>query len=77
MPFVNRERYKKTWLPPVPESHKLTNEEITDFVENMRPIILLAMFSKTGSHDSAAAIKNLAVLRPEIIIPPLLDRYVY
>ena len=74
MPFFARERYKKTWLPPIPDKQKLTNEEITEFVESMKPIVLLAMFSKTGSHDSAAAIKNLAVLRPEIIIPPLLDR---
>nr|UCK81620.1 proteasome activator complex subunit 4 [Arenicola marina] len=71
---LHRERHKKTWEPAVPESRHLTDAEVTTFVLSMKPVVFLAMFCKIGSHDSAAAIQHLAALRPEIIIPPLLDK---
>ncbi|MGH0134628.1 UNVERIFIED_CONTAM: hypothetical protein FKN15_023543 [Acipenser sinensis] len=72
---LHRERYKKqTWLTPVPDSHKLTDQDITDFVESMKQPVLLAMFSKTGSLDAAQALQNLALMRPELVIPPLLEK---
>ncbi|KAJ8359770.1 hypothetical protein SKAU_G00162950 [Synaphobranchus kaupii] len=62
---LHRERFRKpTWLTPVPESHKLTEQDITDFVESMKQPVLLAMFSKTGSLDAAQALQNLALMRP-------------
>ena len=69
-----RERGHRHWCRPIPDSHKLTNEEVTEFVESMKPIVFLAMFSKVGSHHSSIAINQLALLRPEIIIPPLLEK---
>ncbi|XP_076463728.1 proteasome activator complex subunit 4B-like [Babylonia areolata] len=78
MPFLVvkrlcRERYKKpSWVTPVPDSHKLQNEEITQFVETLKPEVFTAMFGKWASQDSA--IRNLASLRAEIIVPPLLEK---
>ncbi|XP_068596993.1 proteasome activator complex subunit 4A [Brachionichthys hirsutus] len=72
---LHRERYKKpTWRTPVPDSHKLTEEDITDFVKSMMEPVLLAMFSKTGSLDAAHALQNLALMRPELVIPPVLEK---
>ncbi|KAL4641227.1 proteasome activator complex subunit 4 [Arapaima gigas] len=72
---LHRERYRKpTWLTPVPDSHKLTEKDITDFVESMMQPVLLAMFSKTGSLDAAQALQNLALMRPELVIPPVLEK---
>lgn len=72
---LHRERYRKpTWLTPIPDSHKLTEENITDFVESMIQPVLLAMFSKTGSLDAAQALQNLALMRPELVIPPVLEK---
>ncbi|XP_034148170.1 proteasome activator complex subunit 4A isoform X2 [Esox lucius] len=72
---LHRERYRKpTWLTPVPDSHKLTEEDITAFVESMMQPVLLAMFSKTGSLDAAQALQNLALMRPELVIPPVLEK---
>ncbi|XP_076868497.1 proteasome activator complex subunit 4A isoform X2 [Brachyhypopomus gauderio] len=69
------ERYRvPTWLPAVPESHRLSEQDITDFVESVKQPVLLAMFSKTGSLDAAQALQNLALLRPELVIPPVLER---
>uniref|UniRef100_A0A8C5UGN2 Proteasome activator subunit 4 n=1 Tax=Malurus cyaneus samueli TaxID=2593467 RepID=A0A8C5UGN2_9PASS len=72
---LHRERYKKmTWLTPVPESHKLTDQDVTDFVECIIQPVLLAMFSKTGSLEAAQALQNLALMRPELVIPPVLEK---
>uniref|UniRef100_A0A8C8I491 Uncharacterized protein n=1 Tax=Oncorhynchus tshawytscha TaxID=74940 RepID=A0A8C8I491_ONCTS len=72
---LHRERYRKpTWLTPVPDSHKMTEADITAFVESMMQPVLLAMFSKTGSLDAAQALQNLALMRPELVIPPVLEK---
>lgn len=72
---LHRERFRTpTWLTPVPESHLLSEQDITDFVESMKQPVLLAMFSKTGSLDAAQALQNLALLRPELVIPPVLEK---
>ncbi|PKU42955.1 proteasome activator complex subunit 4 [Limosa lapponica baueri] len=72
---LHRERYKRmTWLTPVPDSHKLTDQDVTDFVECIIQPVLLAMFSKTGSLEAAQALQNLALMRPELVIPPVLEK---
>lgn len=72
---LHRERYKKmSWLNPVPDSHKLTDQDITEFVECIIQPVLLAMFSKTGSLEAAQALQNLALMRPELVIPPVLEK---
>lgn len=72
---LHRERYKKPcWITPVPASHKLTDQDVTDFVESMKQPVLMAMFSKTGSMDAAQALQNLALMRPELVIPPVLEK---
>ncbi|XP_072293387.1 proteasome activator complex subunit 4A isoform X1 [Eucyclogobius newberryi] len=72
---LHRERYRKsTWLTPIPDSHKLTEQDITEFVNGMMEPVLLAMFSKTGSLDAAKALQNLALMRPELVIPPVLEK---
>ncbi|XP_053568667.1 proteasome activator complex subunit 4 [Bombina bombina] len=72
---LHRERYKKpSWLTKVPDSHKLSDQDVTDFVESIIQPVLLAMFSKTGSLEAAQALQNLALMRPELVIPPVLEK---
>lgn len=71
-----RERYKrKGWLLEIPADYKLKDAEITRFVKSMQPVVSVSMFSKYGSHDSAIALRHLANMRPELIIPDLLEKY--
>ena len=73
---INKERYKLgNWDSFVVTSYKLKDSEITAFVTSILPIVLLAMFSKNGPQDAKVAIQHLAPLRPELVIPPLLDRF--
>ncbi|PVD25485.1 hypothetical protein C0Q70_13141 [Pomacea canaliculata] len=70
---LHRERFKKpSWLTPVPESHHLSNALITQFVEMLKPAVFTAMFGKGSCQDSA--VRHLAMMRPEIITPPLLEK---
>lgn len=70
-----RERIKKpTWETPIPDSHKLTEEDITNFVESLKPTVLRAMFSKMNMSDVSSAVKHLSILRPELIVPAVIDR---
>ncbi|XP_072167902.1 proteasome activator complex subunit 4-like [Diadema setosum] len=72
---VNRERYKKpSWQHPIPDSHKLTDEDITAFVDTIKAPVFLAMYSKMGHRDAASALHNLALLRPELVVPPLMEK---
>lgn len=74
--FYSEKFRKKTWEPEIPAAARLTNDEVSLFVTNLAPVIFTAMFSKTGSSDSAVALQNLASLRPELAIPPLLEKSV-
>ncbi|XP_061414922.1 proteasome activator complex subunit 4 isoform X2 [Lethenteron reissneri] len=72
---LHHERYRKpSWQTPVPPSHKLTEDDVTAFVESLMQPVLLAMFSKIGSLDAAQALQNLALVRPELVIPPVLEK---
>lgn len=70
-----RERYKKNiWSRRIPESYKLTEELTTKFVDALMPVVLTSMFSQAGISSAALAFRDLSVLRPERVIPPLLER---
>ncbi|PIK56150.1 putative proteasome activator complex subunit 4 isoform X2 [Apostichopus japonicus] len=72
---LHRERHGKPyWYPVIPDSAKLTEKDITAFVNSMKPVVFLAIYSKIGSLDAAIALKNLALLRPELVVAPLLDK---
>ncbi|KAG1668701.1 Proteasome activator complex subunit 4 [Nymphon striatum] len=72
---VYRERYQNNdWKTPIPQSHKLTDDNITKFVQSIMPCVMLEMFSKLGSCDAATTFRYLAKVRPELVIPALLER---
>ncbi|CAK6956798.1 proteasome activator complex subunit 4B [Scomber scombrus] len=72
---VHRERHAApSWITLVPECQRLTDEDLQDFTRSLIGAALLAMFSKTGSTDAAYALQNLALLTPELAIPPVLEK---
>ena len=58
----------------MPESHKLTDNQVTEFVESLKSSVFVAMFGKFGSQDASMSLRSLATLRPEIMVPPLLEK---
>ncbi len=73
---LHKERYarKITWGSVVPEAKKLTDDDVTRFVKCVQPIVLHIMYSKTGLGEAGHILQHLATLRPEIVIPPVLER---
>ena len=72
---THRERYQKpSWVHPIPDSHKLSDADITAFVECLKPSVFLAMYSKIGSLEAASALKHMAHVRPELVLPQLLEK---
>lgn len=70
-----RERKEKIeWFPSVPDGVKLKDADVDAFVQCLLPLLKMAMFSKFGSADAASTYHNLALIRPEMVLPDLLDR---
>lgn len=47
---------------------------MTKFVESMKPIAFQAMYSRMSTHEVGKIFKHLADLRPDTIIPEVIDR---
>ena len=72
---ICRERYKKpTWETPIPPQFQLSDDHILKFVECLKPVVLLSMFNKLGSFEAATCLQQLAQLKPDVVLPTLLDR---
>ncbi|KAM7370631.1 hypothetical protein PAMP_010160 [Pampus punctatissimus] len=72
---VHRERHAApSWITLVPECQRLTDTDLQEFTRSLIGAALQAMFSKTGSTDAAYALQNLALLTPELAIPPVLEK---
>lgn len=56
------------------DEHKLTENCITEFVECLKPIAFQAIYSRVSPSDVGKLFKHLADLRPEAIIPGVIDR---
>ena len=72
-----RERHSKPgWFLYIPDSAKLTEADIDAFVRCLVPVVRMAVFSKAGTGEAALTLHNLALVRPEMVLPDLLNRYV-
>ncbi|XP_066249765.1 proteasome activator complex subunit 4B-like [Euwallacea similis] len=76
--FVQRvhwERFKNpSWDNNVPEHFKFTDQDIDRFVNILKTCVEPAMFCRMGSQDICLALSDLASLRPNLVIPGLLDK---
>ena len=72
---VHREKYKKPRWGFVPaKENMLSDADITEFVTSLKPIVFHAMWSRWGFLDAGASLSDLATLRPEVILPTLVER---
>lgn len=69
------ERYAKpSWIRTIPETHRLTEECINKFVNCFKPVALQAIYSRMNPNDVGKIFKVLSELRPELIIPGIIER---
>ena len=73
--FCFSERFSKPdWRPQIPASTHLTENDIDKFLDCMLPSLQQAMFAKAHFVTAAVAMQNLALLRPERVLPDLLEK---
>ncbi|KYM97994.1 Proteasome activator complex subunit 4 [Cyphomyrmex costatus] len=69
------ERYRKpTWETPIPDNYKLTDSDVDAFVKSILPVAMTAMFNKFCINDACQALQHLANMRPNLVIPDMLER---
>lgn len=71
---IRRERdrqFSTNWQVQPPEEMKLRDEDITEFVEIILESALLAM---NGRADVTFTLHSLAIIKPALVVPPLLER---
>lgn len=72
---LHKEKYAKpTWETRIPEEYKLTDNDVDAFVKSMLPVTMAAMFNKLSVTDASYALQYLATMRPNLVIPYVLDR---
>ena len=71
-----RERRIRPFWHFIPaESHRLTEDDITDFVNCLKEYVLISIFNKNYDEEAAEACQYLSILRPEIIVPTIIEKY--
>ncbi|XP_017776330.1 PREDICTED: proteasome activator complex subunit 4-like isoform X2 [Nicrophorus vespilloides] len=71
---IHNERHKaKSWEFDIPDSYKLSDYDIDRFVNIMKPCVEHSVFSRQ-LQDLTMTYNYLASLRPNIIVPILLDK---
>ena len=72
---LHKERYHKdTWITTIPDHAKISDQEIERFVMIVKDVSLLSVYSKSGSYQAASCIQSLSLLRPDLVLPSLLER---
>ena len=74
--WIREQSKKKSWIHSyiTTEEAKLTDKDIDDFVQCLLPSLRMAIFSKFGTVDAAVTLHSVALIRPEMILPDLLDK---
>ena len=68
---------KASWQPMIPSEFRLTEADIDSFVQCLSPVLKLALFTRRGIYEVALTVKNLTELRPNMILPELMERCVW
>lgn len=74
--FTKRWKEEEKSECKTPKAFRLTNEIKKEFTATLRTVCLLSLFSKDPAtiNSAQASLKRLAILEPEQIIPPVLER---
>jgi len=74
--FVDRvhlERHNRKWVSKVAADKRLTDSDIAEFVQSVRPIAFLVLYNNFED-EARSVFQSLSLLAPDTIVPPLLDR---
>ena len=73
---IFRERTARpVWFFAPPETYRLTEQDITDFVNCLKEYAFIAIFNKDYVEEAAEACHYLSILRPELIVPVIVEKF--
>ncbi|CAF1329744.1 unnamed protein product [Adineta steineri] len=76
--FINRVHLESqspsVWFFVPHESYRLTEQDITDFVNTIKEYVFISIFNKDHWEKAAETCQYLSILRPELIVPPIVDK---
>ncbi len=77
--FIWKESFRERKTRPVwsfapVESYRLTEQDITDFVNCVKEYAFISIFNKNYAEEAAKAVKYLSILRPELIVPTIIEK---
>ncbi|XP_018011103.1 proteasome activator complex subunit 4A isoform X2 [Hyalella azteca] len=73
---INREQRppkEPSWESKISESMHLTEADVDAFVESLLPVILTAVFGKSGAADASITLGRLAALRTSLVMTKFLE----
>ena len=63
------------WFFSPPNAYKLTEQDITDFVNCVKEYAFISIFNKSYTEEAAKACHYLSILRPELIVPSIVEKF--
>ena len=74
-PIFFRERKAcPVWFFASLESHRLIEQDTTDFVNCVKEYVFIPIFNKDHNEEAVEACQYLSVLRPELIVPCIVEK---
>jgi proteasome activator subunit 4 len=73
--FSRERKTYPVWFFASRESHRLTEQDITDFVNCIKEYAFISIFNQDYAEEAAEACKYLSILRPELIVPVIVDKW--
>ena len=77
--YIEYDRYSRehkshpVWFFTPLRSHRLTEDDITDFVNCLKEYVFMSIFNKDYMEAAVEACHYLSILRPESIVPPIVE----
>ncbi len=73
--LFSRERTTQpSWSFAPRMSHRLTEQDITDFVDCIKEYVFISIFNKDYAQEAVEACQYLSILRPESIVPVIVKK---
>ncbi len=73
--FYRERKAHPVWFFAPVELYRLNEQDITDFVNCVKEYAFISIFNKNYDEKAAKACQYLSILRPDLIVPSIVEKY--